>query len=79
MHVTVYDSGFWKLFFDDSCWYFADENYRRFVPELKMDFQISDLYTYFPSEWHREHNIPYVNANLIAIKGGERNGGRLGI
>jgi len=64
---------------ENSFWYFADENYRRFVPELKMDFQVSDLYTYFPSEWHREHNIPYVNANLIAIKGGERNGGRLGI
>jgi O-antigen biosynthesis protein len=60
-------------------WYFADENYRRFVPELKMDFQVSILMTYFPSEWHQENNISYVNANLVAIKEGPRQGGRLGI
>jgi SAM-dependent methyltransferase len=60
-------------------WYFADENYRRFVPQLKMDFQVSILMTYFPSEWHRENNIPYVNANLVAIKEGPRQGGRIGI
>lgn len=63
----------------NSFWYFADENYRKFVPELKMNFQISHLSTYFPSDWHKQHQIPYVNANLIAIKDGGRQGGRLGI
>ncbi|NHW87310.1 glycosyl transferase family 2, partial [Escherichia coli] len=42
-------------------------------------FQVSRLVTYFPSEWHRTHNIPYVAANLIAIKNDVRNGGRLAI
>jgi len=60
----------------NSFWYFADENYRKYVPELKMDFQISFLSTYFPSEWHKNNDIPYVNANLIAIKDGNRQGGR---
>ena len=60
----------------NSFWYFADENYRKYVPELKMDFQISVLSTFFPSEWHKENDISYVNANLIAIKDGNRQGGR---
>jgi len=64
---------------ENSFWYFADENYRKYVPELKMNFQKAVLQTYFPSDWHRENNIPYVNANLIAIKDGSRQGGRLGI
>jgi hypothetical protein len=39
---------------------------------------VSRLVTYFPSDWHREHDIPYVQANMIAIKpGGVRNGGIL--
>ena len=64
---------------ENSFWYFADENYRKFVPELKMNFQVSVLTTYFPSDWHKQHDIPYVNANLICIKDGERQGGRLGV
>jgi hypothetical protein len=35
--------------------------------------------TTFLSDWHREHNISYVNANLIAIKDGPRQGGPLTI
>ena len=64
---------------ENSFWYFADENYRKYVPELKMDFQVAHLSTHFPNDWHKEHNIPYVNANLIALKDGARQGGRLGI
>ena len=64
---------------ENSFWYFADENYRKYVPELKMNFQSTVLQTYFPSDWHKQHNISYVNANLIALKDGERQGGRLGI
>ena len=64
---------------ENSFWYFTDENYRKYVPELKMNFQIDALITYFPSDWHKEHNISYVNANLIAIKDGGRQGGKLGI
>ena len=38
------------------------------------------MVTYFPSEWHQTHHIPYVSANLIAIKDDAlRNGGLLNI
>ena len=67
------------IYNENSFWYFADENYRKYVPELKMDFQVAHLSTHFPNDWHKEHNIPYVNANLIALKDGARQGGRLGI
>ena len=36
--------------------------------------------TYFPSEWHQQQNISYVQANLIALKeDSERFGGILSI
>jgi len=35
------------------------------------------LLTYWPSEVHEKMNIPYVKANLIAIKDGPRQGGPL--
>ncbi|MFE9190631.1 hypothetical protein ACFYL6_13575 [Micromonospora sp. NPDC007208] len=65
---------------ENSFWYFTDAKYSRFVPEIKCRFQTSRLVTYFPSEWHQAHNIPYVSANLIAIKDDAlRNGGLLNI
>ena len=71
-HVAFYN--------ENSFWYFTDANYSRFVPEIKCRFQASRLVTYFPSEWHQKHNIPYVSANLIAIKDDAlRNGGLLNI
>ena len=70
-HVAFYN--------ENSFWYWVDENYRRYVPEIKVNFQVSQLFTHFPTEWHQANNIPYVCANLIAIKDGPRQGGRLGI
>ena len=29
----------------------------------------------FPTDWHREHGIACVGANLIAVKDGARQGG----
>ncbi|MFD0635214.1 glycosyltransferase [Catenulispora yoronensis] len=69
-HVAFYN--------ENSFWYYTDENYRRYVPEIKARFQTSRLLTCFPSPWHEEHRIPYVAANLIAIKeGAPRCGGPL--
>jgi glycosyltransferase involved in cell wall biosynthesis len=70
-HVAFYN--------ENSFWYFTDANYARFVPQIKCRFQTSRLATVFPTEWHREHNISYVTANLIAIKDGPRQGGLLQI
>jgi glycosyltransferase involved in cell wall biosynthesis len=64
---------------EHSFWYYVDAQYQAYVPELTARFQASRLRTFFPSSWHEEVNIPYVEANLIALHpGGQRNGGVLG-
>ena len=68
-HVAYYN--------ENSFWYVTDRDYARFTPELTSRFQTSRLVTYFPSEWHELHKIPYVCANLMAIKDGPRQGGYL--
>jgi SAM-dependent methyltransferase len=65
---------------ENAFWYFTDAHYAHYVPEIACRFQVSRLATYHPSPWHEEHQVPYVQANLIAVKdGGHRNGGPLNI
>ena len=59
-HIAYYN--------ENSFWYYTDDQYRAFVPEIRARFQRSRLVTYFPTTWHSANNIPYVAANLIAIK-----------
>jgi SAM-dependent methyltransferase len=69
-HVAFYN--------ENSFWYYTEQQYRAFVPQIKAAFQVSRVVTYFPTEWHEQHRIPYVTANLIALKDSTpRNGGRL--
>jgi SAM-dependent methyltransferase len=68
-HVAFYNQ--------NSFWYFTERRYAAFVPQIECRFQVSRLSTDFPTDWHREHDIPYVGANLIAIKDGARQGGFL--
>ncbi|MFI6058691.1 glycosyltransferase [Streptomyces sp. NPDC051286] len=69
-HVAYYN--------ENSFWYYTDDQYRAFVPEIQARFQRSRLVTYFPTDWHSRNNISYVQANLIAMKdGAERCGGLL--
>ncbi|MET8801872.1 hypothetical protein [Streptomyces sp. NPDC004546] len=63
---------------ENSFWYYTDNQYRAFVPDIEARFRSSRLVTYFPSEWHSKNNISYVVANLIAMKeGAPRCGGPL--
>jgi len=62
---------------ENSFWYFTDDNYRKFVPEIEAKFHPSKVLTYFPNEWHRDHNISYVQANLVAVKKESRDFGGL--
>ncbi|MEI2766509.1 MAG: glycosyltransferase [Dermatophilaceae bacterium] len=67
-HVAFYN--------ENSFWYYTEAQYRNFVPQITARFQSSRLVTTFPSEWHQRHDIPYVYANLIALKEGmPRNAG----
>ncbi len=69
-HVAFYN--------ENSFWYYTEANYRNFVPEIQARFQVSRVVTSYPSEWHGVHQIPYVTANLIALKEPmPRNGGLL--
>jgi SAM-dependent methyltransferase len=61
-HVAFYN--------ENSFWYYANNQYRLFVPEIEARFQASRLVTYYPSDWHRNNDISYVQANLIAVKEG---------
>ncbi|HEX3706718.1 MAG TPA: glycosyltransferase [Mycobacteriales bacterium] len=47
------------------------------VPGLHARFQASHVQTYYPTQAHEQLDIPYVKANLLAIKGGARQGGAL--
>jgi O-antigen biosynthesis protein len=55
---------------EHSFWYYTDPAYQQYVPDVVARFAASRLFTGFPTEWHREHNIPYVTANLVALKPG---------
>jgi O-antigen biosynthesis protein len=67
-HVAFYN--------ENSFWYYTEANFRKYVPEITAKFQSSRIYTAYPTEWHAEHDISYVTANLIALKEPmERNGG----
>ena len=60
---------------ENSFWYFTDASYAALVPEISCRFQVGRMTTHFPSPWHRQHEISYVNANLVALKEGPRQGG----
>ena len=58
---------FWN---ENSFWYYTDPKFAQYVPEIRCKFQVSRILTWYPSEWHREHDISYVDAQLIAVKDG---------
>lgn len=55
---------FWN---ENSFWYFTKREYAKYYGDY-VRFQVSNITNYFPSEWHRAHNIVYVRATLIAVK-----------
>ena len=58
---------FWN---ENSFWYYTRASHARYIPESKARFQIAKLRSFFPTDWHRENSIPYVEAHLIALKPG---------
>jgi hypothetical protein len=63
---------FWN---PNSFWYYTRRDQARFVPGITCPFQGARVWQTFPDEWHRVHNIPYVYADLVALKG-QRQAGR---
>jgi len=56
---------FWN---ENSIWYYTNRDYARYIPEYKGRFQNSRTVTYFPTDFEKQHDIPIVQADLIALK-----------
>lgn len=49
----------------------------RYVPAFKGRFAVSRVLEWFPSPWHQQNNVPYVEAHLFALKPGYRHMGEV--
>lgn len=52
---------FWN---ENSFWYWTRAEQMQYIRNTDNRFRECRLTTLFPSEWHRQHNIPYVVAHL---------------
>jgi glycosyltransferase involved in cell wall biosynthesis len=68
-HVAFYN--------ENSFWYLTQSQLRSSIPTLDARFQVSRIRTYHPTAWHEQVQVPYVQANLMAVKDGPRLGGPL--
>jgi O-antigen biosynthesis protein len=59
-HVSFWNS--------NSFWYYTRADQNRVI-DCPVRFQANRLRTFFPSEWHREHQIVYVKADLLKVAG----------
>jgi len=50
--------------------YYADGQFARYVPAFRGRFQVLRVLEWYPSEWHKQENVPYVDAELVALKPG---------
>lgn len=57
---------YWNL---NSFWYYTNRDFARYVHGLTARYQGTRVWNEFPSDFHREHSIPYVYADLLALKG----------
>jgi SAM-dependent methyltransferase len=57
---------FWNT---NSFWYYTRAQQRQYVPGIVARFQGTRVWQEFPSDWHKEHNLLYVYADLVALKG----------
>lgn len=62
---------------ENSFWYLTQARFRAGLPTLTARLQVSRIRTYFPTPWEQQMQIPYVEANLLVIKDGPRQGGPL--
>lgn len=65
---------FWN---ENSFWYYTQAKQAKYVPQITARFQAARLFTWCPSDWHEQHRIAYVVADLCAMKG-QRIAGRNG-
>lgn len=57
---------FWN---PNSFWYYTRQQQQQYVPGITAKFQRARVWQEYPSDWHKEHDILYVYADLVALKG----------
>jgi O-antigen biosynthesis protein len=57
---------------ENSFWYYTKKEQADFIRNKDIRFMTNRLQTHYPSQWWKDHHIPVVTANLIALKGGDR-------
>ena len=57
--------------------YLTQAALRSSIPDLVARLQVSHLRTFYATPGHEALDIPYVQANLLAVKDGPRQGGPL--
>ena len=62
---------------ENSFMYLTQSALRASIPDLDARLQISHVRTFYPTPGHEELGIAYVQANLMAVKDGPRQGGPL--
>jgi SAM-dependent methyltransferase len=53
----------------NSFWYYTKEAQKSLVPGITARYQGARVWDEFPSEWHKQNDILYVYADLVALKG----------
>lgn len=61
-HVSFWNS--------NSFWYYTKQTHARYLSRLEARFQLTRIQSFFPNQHCQDHNIPYVQAHLIALKDG---------
>lgn len=54
----------------NSFWYYTWGRLKQYVAPIQARFMKVRLSTGFPSDWHKANDIPYVTADLVALKEG---------
>ena len=62
---------------ENSFFYYTSRDHARYVPEIRCRFQGVRIATDYPNDWCREHDVPYVYADLAAVKTWRRRPGRI--
>jgi glycosyltransferase involved in cell wall biosynthesis len=52
--------------------YYTNPQFSRYLPKFIGKFQVARVIEWFPTEWHKQENVPYVEAQLICCKDGFR-------
>lgn len=60
-HVSFWNQNSW--------WYYTRPQQAKYVPGITARYQAVDIHTHYPTTWHEQEHIPYVDADLLCLKG----------